>query len=103
LAASIGSGLLDSRFRAAFTSNEVSILADSSSEANSFLTLSRSAAFSASFIASMNWPWNSEAMRRIFPTYWPTVRSTRGKSFGGITARATIPTTRSLLASRSNM
>ncbi len=29
-------------------------------------------------------------MRRIWPTYWPTVRITRGKSFGGITASATI-------------
>ena len=58
---------------------------------------------SASRIASMNWPWNSAAMRRIRPSAWPTVRMTRGKSFGGITASATMPKTRSLPTSKSNM
>ena len=42
-------------------------------------------------------------MRRIFPTTCPTVRMTRGKSFGGITASATIATTISLPMSKSNI
>ncbi len=80
-------------------SNAAPTLADCSRAANSFLTLSRS----ASFIASMNWPWNSAAMRRILPMTWPTVRMTRGRSFGGMTARATMPKIRSLPTSKSNM
>ena len=42
-------------------------------------------------------------MRRILPIVWPTVRITRGRSFGGITAKATMPTMIILLKSRSNM
>src|SRR5277367_3476508 len=81
----------------------VSIFAWSLIAWNSFLTLSRSASRSTSRIASMNWPWNSAAMRRILPTAWPTVRMTRGRSFGGITAKATMPTMIILLMSRSNI
>ncbi len=54
-------------------------------------------------MASMNWPWNSAAIRRIRPIVWPTVRITRGRSFGGITAKATMATMIILLMSRSNM
>ena len=46
-------------------------------------------AISASRIASWNWPWNSDAMRRILPIYWPTVRSTPGSSFGPMAISAT--------------
>ena len=42
----------------------------------------RRSAMSASRIASMNCPWNSDARRRILPTNCPTWRSTRGRSFG---------------------
>ena len=42
-------------------------------------------------------------MRRILPSVCPTVRMTRGRSFGGITAKATMPTMIILLRSRSNM
>src|SRR6516162_932390 len=42
-------------------------------------------------------------MRRILPNVCPTVRITRGRSFGGITAKATMPTIIILLTSRSNM
>src|ERR1700733_13649836 len=42
-------------------------------------------------------------MRRILPIVWPTVRMTRGRSLGGITAKATMPTRIILLMSRSNM
>src|SRR3984957_19834351 len=81
----------------------VSILAWSLIAWNSFFTLSRSASRSTSRMASINWPWNSDAMRRILPIVWPTVRITRGRSFGGITAKATIPQMIILLTSRSNM
>ena len=56
---------------------DVSAFAFSLSATSSFRTLSRS----ASRIASMNWPWNSAAMRRILPMVWPIVRMTRGNSF----------------------
>ena len=81
----------------------VSIFAWSLIAWNSFFTLSRSASRSTSRIASMNWPWNWAAMRRILPSVCPTVRMTRGRSFGGITANATMPTMIILLRSRSNM
>ena len=58
---------------------------------------------SASRIASMNWPWNSLAMRFILPTNWPAWRSTRGRSFGGMKISAMIPTIMSFEASKSNM
>ena len=81
----------------------VSIFAWSLIAWNSFFTLSRSASRSTSRMASMNWPWNSAAIRRIFPTVCPTVRITRGRSFGGITAKATMATMIILLMSKSNM
>src|SRR5208282_5680874 len=80
-------------------SKEASTFAFSLSASSSLRTFSRS----ASRIASINWPWNSAAMRRIFPTTCPTVRMTRGRSFGGITASATIATTISLPMSKSNI
>ena len=60
-------------------------------------------AISASRIASWNWPWNSDAMRRILPIHWPTVRSTPGSSFGPIAISATTPMTTSSLQPMSNM
>ena len=60
-------------------------------------------AISASRIASWNWPWNSAAMRRILPMYWPTVRSTAGSSFGPMAISATTPMTTSSLQPMSNM
>ena len=95
--------LLTSSRTIATGSKLVSIFAWSLIAWNSFLTLSRSASRSTSRMASMNWPWNSAAIRRILPTVWPTVRMTRGRSFGGITAKATTPTMIILLMSRSNM
>ena len=52
-------------------------------------------AISASRIASWNWPWNSDAMRRILPIHWPQVRRTPGSSFGPIAINATTPMTTS--------
>ena len=60
-------------------------------------------AISASRIASWNWPWNSDAMRRILPMYWPTVRSTAGSSFGPMAISATTAMTTSSLQPISNM
>ena len=60
-------------------------------------------AISASRIASWNWPWNSDAMRRILPMYCPSMRSTPGNSFGPITSNATTPMMTSLPQLMSNM
>src|SRR5207244_749445 len=60
-------------------------------------------AISASRMASWNWPWNSAAMRRILPMYWPSVRNTVGSSFGPIAISATMPMTTSSPQPMSNM
>ena len=46
---------------------------------------------SASRIASLNWCWNSPAIRRTLLVIWPSVRSAFGRSFGPMTMRATPP------------
>ena len=51
----------------------------------SFLMLSSSASRSA----SLNWFWKSRAMRFTWPVHFPTLRRTRGKSFGPMTTIAT--------------
>src|SRR6266540_1585357 len=48
-------------------------------------------AISASRIASWNWLWNSDAMRRSLFIHCPSVRSTPGSSFGPIAISATRP------------
>src|SRR5215831_4581668 len=58
---------------------------------------------SASRIASWNWLWNSEAMRRSLLVHCPSVRSTVGSSFGPIAISATTAMSSSSLQPISNM
>src|SRR3954451_7701476 len=60
-------------------------------------------AISASRMASWNWPWNSDAIRRALPIHCPTMRRTPGSSLGPIAISATTPMTSSSLHPISNM
>src|ERR1043166_6902632 len=60
-------------------------------------------ASSASRIASWNWLWNSDAMRRTLDIHCPSVRSAPGNSFGPMAISATMPIRSSSLQPISNM
>jgi len=58
---------------------------------------------SASRMASLNWLWNSDAMRRTLAVMLPTVRRALGRSLGPMTISATAPITITSPQLMSNM